>query len=341
MAKSVKKLQEIINGLDEPLRQSFQNVHAGYPEATLERFLNARDGDVSKASKMLIDCLSWRVNNHIDYILELRSLLVLYLYECRNQSCRKKNSMPYAGGRPVFAIGVGNSTYDLASVESYVQSHIQINEYRDRIILPNISNKKVRHVRSCVKIMDMTGLKLSAFSRLKTSIAIATVDDLNYPEKTDTYYIVNAPYVFSACWKAVKPMLQERTKRKVQVLKGNGQDELLQVMDYATLPSFCKTISDSSNNDVFAPNHKFHVELYNYIQNKAVFSGKNFNSLTSEGSLHIQVPTLEEQDPHSETVEVVHAIESVLPSLEAVENASEQNQRGKITTKMAGIQIST
>lgn len=28
---------------------------------------------------------------------------------------------------------------------------------------------------------------------------------------------------------AVKPMLQERTKRKVQVLRGNGRDELLQV----------------------------------------------------------------------------------------------------------------
>lgn len=52
-----------------------------------------------------------------------------------------------------------------------------------------------------MKILDMTGLRLSAFSRLKTSTAIATVDDLNYPEKTDTYYIVNAPYVFSACWK--------------------------------------------------------------------------------------------------------------------------------------------
>ena len=31
--------------------------------------------------------------------------------------------------------------------------------------------------------------------------AISTVDDLNYPEKTETYYIVNAPYIFSACWK--------------------------------------------------------------------------------------------------------------------------------------------
>lgn len=125
-------------------------------------------------------------------------------------------------------------------VDKYVQSHIQINEYRDRFLLvrhwspdlpilhfvsfqatcfliphlivisdklflcfeqPQISKVKGRHVGSCLKILDMTGLRLSAFSRLKTSTAIATVDDLNYPEKTDTYYIVNAPYVFSACWK--------------------------------------------------------------------------------------------------------------------------------------------
>lgn len=30
---------------------------------------------------------------------------------------------------------------------------------------------------------------------------ISTIDDLNYPEKTNTYYVVNAPYIFSACWK--------------------------------------------------------------------------------------------------------------------------------------------
>ena len=87
---------------------------------------------------------------------------------------------------------------------------------------------------------------------------ISTIDDLNYPEKTDTYYIVNAPYIFSACWKVctnyksrifspfvffcfffeslmssclqvVKPLLQERTRRKIQVLQGCGKDELLKV----------------------------------------------------------------------------------------------------------------
>jgi len=36
---------------------------------------------------------------------------------------------------------------------------------------------------------------------LQLLTAISTIDDLNYPEKTDTYYIVNVPYIFSACWK--------------------------------------------------------------------------------------------------------------------------------------------
>lgn len=38
---------------------------------------------------------------------------------------------------------------------------------------------------------------------------ISTIDDLNYPEKTDTYYIVNVPYIFSACWKVCMP--EQRT----------------------------------------------------------------------------------------------------------------------------------
>lgn len=36
---------------------------------------------------------------------------------------------------------------------------------------------------------------------------ISSIDDLNYPEKTLTYYIVNAPYVFSACWKVCPSFL--------------------------------------------------------------------------------------------------------------------------------------
>jgi hypothetical protein len=44
-------------------------------------------------------------------------------------------------------------------------------------------------------------LLLTRCDGLQIVTAISTVDDLNYPEKTETYYIVNAPYIFSACWK--------------------------------------------------------------------------------------------------------------------------------------------
>ncbi|XP_021594981.1 SEC14 cytosolic factor isoform X1 [Manihot esculenta] len=83
----------------------------------------------------------------------------------------------------------------------YVQSHIQMNEYRDRVIFPAATRKYGRNISTCVKVLDMTGLKLSALNQIKLLTDISTIDDLNYPKKTQTYYIVNAPYVFSACWK--------------------------------------------------------------------------------------------------------------------------------------------
>jgi hypothetical protein len=118
-------------------------------------------------------------------------------------------------------------------------------------------------------------------------------------------------------------------------------------MDYDTLPLFCKSgtrensTTSSGNLDVFSPSHKFHTELYNHIKQNALASGRSLGSLSSEGSLHIKVPTLEEQDPHSETAEVVHAIEVLLPSLEAAQSNKDQKQRDKLTAKIAGIQVST
>jgi hypothetical protein len=68
----VKEMEQVIDNLDGPLKRSFQNMHGGYPEATLVRFLKARDDNVPKASKMLIDCLNWRVTNDIDNVLAVQ-----------------------------------------------------------------------------------------------------------------------------------------------------------------------------------------------------------------------------------------------------------------------------
>ncbi|KAF2943636.1 SEC14 cytosolic factor isoform X2 [Oryza sativa Japonica Group] len=285
---AVKQLALLMDQVEAPLRRTFQNVHQGYPKETLLRFLKAREWNVSKAHKMLVDSLNWRIQNEIDTVLE-RPIVPVDLY----RSIRDSQ-----------LVGLSGYTKE---VHYYVQSHIQINEYRDRVILPMLTEKFGRPVTTCVKVLDMTGLKLSALSQMKMLTSISTVDDLNYPEKTETYYVVNVPYIFSACWKVVKPLLQERTKKKVKVLHGCGRDELLKIMDYSSLPHFCRREGSGSSkhsstdaDDCYSLDHPFHKELYGHIEELA-----SCKELIKMGSLHVSIP---EPDPDdAKIVEVIQA----------------------------------
>ncbi|KAK9084588.1 hypothetical protein Sjap_024999 [Stephania japonica] len=308
-ADAVHQLQSLLEDIDEPLKMTFQNVHQGYPPQTLVRFLKAREWNVPKAHQMLMDCLNWRIQNEIDNILS-KPIIPTDLYRAVRDSQLLGLSGFSKEGIPVFANGVGQSTFDKASVHYYVQSHIQMNEYRDRFILPYATKKYGRHIGTCIKVLDMTGLRLSALTQLKILTTISTIDDLNYPEKTETYYIVNAPYVFSSCWKVVKPLLQERTRRKIQVLHGCGKDELLKVMDYASLPHFCRKEGSGSSRhssngtiDCFSLDHDFHQQLYQYIKEQAF--GSEHVELIKQGFFHVVVP-----EPDPEEAKITKAIES-------------------------------
>lgn len=58
---------------------------------------------------------------------------------------------------------------------------------------------------SLINLCNVHSLGFLVLMQLLT--IISTIDDLNYPEKTNAYYIVNAPYIFSACWKVSLSML--------------------------------------------------------------------------------------------------------------------------------------
>ncbi|KAK8468855.1 hypothetical protein PHAVU_006G137200 [Phaseolus vulgaris] len=181
---ALNKLQALMDQVEEEsLLRTFQNVHQGCVTETLMRFLKAREWNVTKAHKMIIDCLNWRVQNEIDNILS-KPIIPTDFYRGIRDSQLIGLSGYSREGLPVFAIGVGLSSFDKASVHYYVQSHIQINEYRDRVILPSASKKHGQPITTCVKVLDMTGLKLSVLNQIKV----------------------------------VKPLLQERTRRKVPSL---------------------------------------------------------------------------------------------------------------------------
>nr|XP_007147588.1 hypothetical protein PHAVU_006G137200g [Phaseolus vulgaris]ESW19582.1 hypothetical protein PHAVU_006G137200g [Phaseolus vulgaris] len=259
---ALNKLQALMDQVEEEsLLRTFQNVHQGCVTETLMRFLKAREWNVTKAHKMIIDCLNWRVQNEIDNILS-KPIIPTDFYRGIRDSQLIGLSGYSREGLPVFAIGVGLSSFDKASVHYYVQSHIQINEYRDRVILPSASKKHGQPITTCVKVLDMTGLKLSVLNQIK---------------KTNTYYIVNVPYIFSACWKVVKPLLQERTRRK----NGNGSE------------------------NCYSLDHPFHQKLYNHIKEESRIQEPV--EPIKQGSFHVDFP-----EPPAEKAEIVKTLESEL-----------------------------
>lgn len=54
----------------EELRHAFwQSIKNDHPDATMLRYLRARKWEVNRALVMLVSCLSWRLNSHIDDVV--------------------------------------------------------------------------------------------------------------------------------------------------------------------------------------------------------------------------------------------------------------------------------
>jgi hypothetical protein len=132
--EAIKQFSALMEQLEEPLKTTFQNVHQGNLRGTLVRFLKAREWSVPKAHNMLMDCLNWRLQNEIDSVLA-KPIVPSALYRAIRDTLLVGLTGYSKQGQPVYAFGVGLSTFDKASVNYYVQSHIQMNEYRDRVVL--------------------------------------------------------------------------------------------------------------------------------------------------------------------------------------------------------------
>lgn len=330
--EELRKLIGIGTAADPALRSSWEVMHAGYPDASIGRFLKARDYDASKAHHMLTECLKWRIKNEVDTILSRP------LEGDRFEKIRATQLYGMSGfdhqGRPVLVVRVGLSSMDPeVKIEEYMHSHIQHNEYRDTVLLPMASKRAGTPVTSCVKIMDMTGLRLSSLSRMKAHTAVASIDDLNYPEKAEVYYIVNSPSVFSMCWKTVKPLLQDRTRKKMQVLSGSGKTDLLKVMDESVLPHFVRlapvsglgSVKDlaeldattarlgNGGVDCCSSTHPFHVEMQAFIEEqwRQRRKGMLTRDMSRPRGMNLEAP-LDEDEEDGEELEVVHVLEEAL-----------------------------
>ena len=64
----------------------------------------------------------------------------------------------------------------------------------------------------------------------------ASIGQNRYPECMGKFYIINAPWTFSAVWAIIKPWLDEVTVAKIDILGPSYKDALLKQIDKENLP---------------------------------------------------------------------------------------------------------
>jgi hypothetical protein len=94
-----------------------------------------------------------------------------------------------------------------------------------------------RPIETFCTILDLGGVSLGNFYRVKDYVFAASgVGQDRYPETMGKFYIINAPWAFTAVWSVVKGWLDPVTVQKIQILGGSYQTELLKQIEPQNLP---------------------------------------------------------------------------------------------------------
>jgi len=100
------------------------------------------------------------------------------------------------------------------------------------------SSRAVGHpVETFCTILDLQGVTLSNFYRVKDYVmAAARIGQDRYPEIMGKFYIINAPWAFSAVWSMIKGWLDEVTVNKIDIIGTAYKDKLLAQIPAENLP---------------------------------------------------------------------------------------------------------
>lgn len=147
-------------------------------------------------------------------------------------------------GHPVYIERLGlldlESLLKVVDVDSFTKYHILHWEFVHGVLFPQASKKFGKEIDQLVTIVDMTGMGTSLFnvSALSVLSRIAEMDQECYPESSRKLYIVNVPWLFKAAWKILSPMLNARGRGKIEVLRGDCESVLADIVDRENLPDF-------------------------------------------------------------------------------------------------------
>ncbi|KAJ7537254.1 hypothetical protein O6H91_12G106100 [Diphasiastrum complanatum] len=223
---------------------------------TLLRFLKARGFDLEKAKAMFRSMLEWRREVGADTIKEVfefperKATLLLY-----PRFHHKTDKL----GRPIYIERLGQLRADellkITTLDRVFMSHVFDWEVLIDSKFRACSEKVGRDVRQTLTILDLKGVAPKHMSKPVRQFIqkIAKVDQDYYPEYLGKMIIINAPVAFKAMWTVVKPWIDKRTKKKIEVCGGNFTGKLLELVEKENLPEFlggcCSCVGGCEHSD--------------------------------------------------------------------------------------------
>jgi len=144
-------------------------------------------------------------------------------------------------GRPIYVERLGfldiKALYAITTQERQVKRLVY--EYEKFITerLPACSASVGHPVETSCTILDLYNVSLSNFYRVKDYVMQASsIGQDRYPECMGKFYIINAPWAFSAVWSIIKPWLDEVTVSKIDILGSSYKEKLLEQIPEENLP---------------------------------------------------------------------------------------------------------
>ncbi|KAK7032895.1 CRAL-TRIO domain-containing protein [Favolaschia claudopus] len=244
--------------LKEELQKDGILVEARHDDATLLRFLRARKFDVEQSKEMFKAAEKWRKEFNVDELV--KTFDFTEVAEVDKYLPQYYHNMDKSG-RPIYIQRLGNlnvkAMYECTTQERLLQHLVVEYEAFLNSRLPACSSAVGHPVETSFSILDLGGVSLSSFIRVKDYVSEATKIGQNYyPECMGKFYVINAPMGFSTVWNVVKGWLDEVTVDKVHILGGAKEykAELLEQIDEGNLTEelggTCKCAQGCSLSDV-------------------------------------------------------------------------------------------
>ncbi|CAL5386094.1 unnamed protein product [Camellia sinensis] len=199
-------------------------------DASISRYLKARNWNVKKATKMLKDTLKWR--------LEYKPEEIRWDEVAREAETGKIYRSKYADkhGRPVLVMrpSCQNSKSTKAQIRYLVYC------------MENAIMNLPQHQEEMVWLIDFHGYNLSNISVMSTRETAHVLQDY-YPERLGVAILYNPPKFFEPFWTLVKPFLEQKTANKVKFVYSGDPNSMKIVEDLFDMDQLESAFSGKDN----------------------------------------------------------------------------------------------